>query len=85
MGRALLLEPGRELTVGRLVLVPTWPCVPAVGLVLLGRAVVPLFTLPEALPVVGRVAETLLLIEPLAVRLPTLAPFWLRPPLLGTR
>ena len=66
----------RALAVGRLVLLPVRPCVPAVGLeLLLGRALalaepVLLEALPaEALPLVGRETEA-----------PLIDPFTVRPP-----
>lgn len=85
--------------VGRLVVVPVRPLVPAVGLLvpavglllLPGLIVVPLPSvraeaLPDMLPEVGRLAVILPLFEPLVRPLPeTLAPLWLRPSLLGKR
>ncbi len=81
----MLLALGRELTLGRLAAAPVRFCVPAVGRVLLLGLAVALDepVLPETellmLPVVGREAVVVPLIEPPVRPLPMLAP--LRPPL----
>ena len=95
LGRAVVLWlPVRELTVGRLLVVPVRPCVPTVGRVeVLGLVVVVLavaepvlpVVAPLMLPVVGRLVVVVPLIEPFVLRLPTVAPFEFLPPSLGRR